>query len=101
MSAPPRDTLWSAPEHTLAKIAILRAYLQAWFTILGTTVRKDMLYIDGFAGPGSYRGGEDGSPIVAVRAANDARAAADMEGFWTKCLVARNGVRFHLPATPN
>lgn len=86
MSAPPRDTLWSAPEHTLAKIAILRAYLQAWFTILGTTVPKDMLYIDGFAGPGSYRGGEDGSPIVAVRAANDARAAADT---WWKAKTIR------------
>lgn len=76
MSAPPRDTLWPAEEHTLAKIAILRAYLQAWFTILGTTVPKDMLYIDGFAGPGSYCGGEDGSPIVAVKVANDALAKA-------------------------
>ncbi len=44
MSKQPRNTVWPAPEHTLAKIAILRAYLQAWFTILGTTVPKDMLY---------------------------------------------------------
>jgi three-Cys-motif partner protein len=28
-----------------------------------------MLYIDGFAGPGEYRGGEPGSPIVALEAA--------------------------------
>jgi three-Cys-motif partner protein len=32
-----------------------------------------MLYIDGFAGAGIYSGGQDGSPIVAVKAANDAR----------------------------
>jgi three-Cys-motif partner protein len=36
-----------------------------------------MLYIDGFAGPGRYADGEDGSPIVAVKAANDARVAAN------------------------
>ena len=77
MSKQPRDTVWSALEHTLAKIAILRAYLQAWFMILGTTVPKDMLYIDGFAGPGRYANGEDGSPIVAVKAANDACVAAN------------------------
>ena len=47
MSAPPSDTTWKAEEHTLAKIAILRAYLQAWFAILGRSVGQDMLYIDG------------------------------------------------------
>ena len=28
-----------------------------------------MLYIDGFAGPGEYQGGEPGSPIIALEAA--------------------------------
>lgn len=28
-----------------------------------------MVYIDGFAGPGRYSGGEDGSPVIALRAA--------------------------------
>lgn len=73
MSAPPKAAIWDAPEHTLAKIAILRAYLQAWFKILGNKVPRDMLYIDGFAGPGSYDNGSDGSPIVAIKAAADAR----------------------------
>jgi hypothetical protein len=26
------------------------------------------IYIDGFAGPGRYKGGEDGSPIIALKA---------------------------------
>jgi three-Cys-motif partner protein len=26
-------------------------------------------YLDGFAGPGQYEGGEDGSPIIALKAA--------------------------------
>lgn len=33
------------------------------------TGSKSILYIDGFAGPGVYAGGEPGSPIVAVQAA--------------------------------
>lgn len=28
-----------------------------------------MLYIDGFAGPGIYNGGEEGSPIIALKEA--------------------------------
>ncbi len=76
MSAPPSDATWEATEHTLAKIAILRAYLQAWFAILGRTAATDMLYIDGFAGPGIYQDGQEGSPIIAVKAACEARAKA-------------------------
>src|SRR5207253_3583386 len=30
---------------------------------------KEFIYIDGFAGPGRYLGGEDGSPIIALKAA--------------------------------
>ncbi len=79
MSAPPSDTRWEATEHTLAKIAILRAYLQAWFAILGRAVATDMLYIDGFAGPGIYQDGQEGSPVIAVKAACEARARAGEE----------------------
>ncbi len=28
-----------------------------------------VLYVDGFAGPGKYTGGEDGSPVIAIKAA--------------------------------
>lgn len=61
-------TTWDIDEHTRVKHSILERYLSAWIPILGTH-HKDLLYIDGFAGPGKYSKGEDGSPIIAIRAA--------------------------------
>jgi three-Cys-motif partner protein len=72
MPARPRETVWAAEPHTIAKIKLLSAYLKAWFSILGTRpVRqgRDLLYVDGFAGPGEYRNYPDGSPTIAVQAA--------------------------------
>jgi three-Cys-motif partner protein len=66
--AVPKDTLWPIEPHTVAKHQILRKYLDAWLPILGTYNNR-MLYIDGFAGPGEYAGGEPGSPIIALEAA--------------------------------
>jgi three-Cys-motif partner protein len=69
MSKKPTEP-WVAEPHTLAKITILKTYLESWFSVLGTTRRREnMLYIDGFAGPGVYKGGESGSPVVASVAA--------------------------------
>lgn len=67
----PRTTAsWRLAPHTAAKLAILGAYLRAWFPILSRGQNFDrVIYIDGFAGPGRYTGGEDGSPIVALKAA--------------------------------
>jgi three-Cys-motif partner protein len=67
-------TLWSAPPHTLAKLAILRKYLVAYFSILGsrTEPTREILYVDGFAGPNEYADHPFGSPTVAVKAAADA-----------------------------
>jgi three-Cys-motif partner protein len=68
-------TVWSAEPHTLAKHAILREYLKAWMPILArqsNLVRapaREILFVDGFAGPGRYSGGEPGSPIIALDAA--------------------------------
>jgi three-Cys-motif partner protein len=59
---------WAIEPHTEAKLQILRAYLQAWFPILAQYRQGRVVYIDGFAGPGRYAGGEEGSPIIAVRA---------------------------------
>ena len=42
--------------------------MDAWLPILGT-YNKRIVYVDGFAGPGRYTGGEPGSPIVALEAA--------------------------------
>lgn len=65
----PRTTVWELQPHTRAKHAILRRYLQAWIPILTQGGFPSILYIDGFAGPGRYADGEDGSPIIAVKAA--------------------------------
>ena len=66
--AVPTDTIWPIEPHTSAKHQILRKYLDAWLPILGT-YNKRIIYIDGFAGPGEYVGGEPGSPIIALEAA--------------------------------
>jgi len=60
-----RTVLWDAKPHTLAKHEILRRYLGAWFNILCKTFRH-AVYIDGYCGPGEYKGGEPGSPVIAL-----------------------------------
>jgi len=65
--------VWKAEPHTIAKIEILKAYLVAWFQILGRSRRnQDLLYIDGFAGPGEYTNYTEGSPLAALTAARTA-----------------------------
>lgn len=75
-------TTWPAEPHTLAKHAILQRYLHAWFLILtrqastlarqyGNAPNREILFIDGFAGPGEYTNGKEGSPVIALRAALD------------------------------
>ncbi len=54
--------------HTEAKHFLLKRYLNRWFPILGKH-HKRINYIDGFAGPGEYSGGEKGSPIIAIESA--------------------------------
>lgn len=65
------DTVWDAPPHTIAKIAMLKYYLQAWLPILARGVAKPMLYVDGFAGPGYYTNHPEGSPLAALRCMED------------------------------
>src|SRR3972149_12114014 len=62
-----QPTIWPLEPHTGAKHDILRKYLGAWFPKLKWKGR--VVFIDGFAGPGVYRGGEPGSPLVALDAA--------------------------------
>lgn len=64
------DTTWKAEPHTIAKITILEAYLLTWFQIMGRSMSgQDIVYIDGFAGPGEYTNYPKGSPIAALNAA--------------------------------
>jgi three-Cys-motif partner protein len=64
--AAPRQTVWDLEPHTRAKHELLKRYLQAWMVILSQGRFPEILYIDGFAGPGEYAGGEAGSPIIAL-----------------------------------
>ncbi len=70
------------PPHTEAKHSILRLYLERWFPILNSKWSV-LAYIDGFAGPGVYRDGEPGSPIIALKAAGKYADRADFSPrFW-------------------
>lgn len=62
-----RDVLWPLEPHTKGKHLVLGNYLAAWWPIMASSNQR-VLFIDGFAGPGKYKGGEDGSPIIAMRA---------------------------------
>lgn len=59
------EKLWALEPHTEMKHTILRKYLNAWIPIL-SSVGNDLIYIDGFAGPGEYTDGKPGSPIIAL-----------------------------------
>lgn len=74
----PKDILWELEPHTLGKHLVLRAYLDAWFPILSSWQNR-ILFIDGFAGPGEYKGGEEGSPLIAMRALVDHTARIKAE----------------------
>ena len=61
-------TVWDIDPHTKAKHFILTRHLGGWFPILSKRHGR-IVYLDGFAGPGKYRGGEEGSPVIAIRTA--------------------------------
>jgi three-Cys-motif partner protein len=67
--AAPKTTTWKLDPHTRAKQEIHRRYLEVWVPILSFGGFPTIAYVDGFAGPGVYSGGEDGSPIIALKAA--------------------------------
>lgn len=65
-------TVWDAEAHTIAKHGILKSYLDAWSAILTRAQPgSELLFVDGFAGPGEYTKGEPGSPIVALNSILD------------------------------
>jgi three-Cys-motif partner protein len=75
MASDTLPTVWPASCHTLAKHRILASYLKAWMPILSrrfgghARMPREVMFVDGFAGPGTYAGGEDGSPVIAIKAA--------------------------------
>jgi len=75
------DVLWKACPHTIAKIELLESYLEPWFAILGRSrYKQDIVYVDGFCGPGEYSNHPTGSPMAAINAANSILNAD--KGYW-------------------
>lgn len=55
-----------------AKHSIVRKYLAAWLPKLSHNRCRTytrIIYVDGFAGPGYYESGEEGSPVIALELA--------------------------------
>lgn len=71
--------LWEREPHTGAKHELLRYYMGAWYAIMNTTRHNRLVYYDAFSGPGQYKGGEDGSPLIALKALVEHRAFKDMD----------------------
>jgi three-Cys-motif partner protein len=65
-----KRTYWRVESHTQIKHLILRRYLEAWLPIMAKYNGR-ILFVDGFAGPGQCDGGEEGSPIIALKALLD------------------------------
>lgn len=72
-------TVWRLDPHTIGKHLVLQYYMEAWLPIM-TTWNGRVLFIDAFAGPGEYTGGEPGSPLVALRALAEHSARNRMKG---------------------
>lgn len=77
--AVPTDLLWSRDPHTEAKHRVLRGYLDAWWPIL-LSRNTSITYAEGYAGPGEYSEGEDGSPVVALRSLLERDPPIDLTG---------------------
>ena len=76
---PPKTTTWQLESHTLGKHEVLRNYMAAWLPKM-LQYKRRVLFIDGFAGPGEYRDGQEGSPIIALKSFTDHSAFERMQG---------------------
>ncbi len=75
---PPKGTIWPLEPHTKSKHLVLKSYLDAWLPIKSKWNGR-ILFIDRFAGPGEYSGGEEGSPLIAINAFRNHSAKERME----------------------
>jgi three-Cys-motif partner protein len=74
MAGKSRKTRWDRGGRTEAKHRVLVEYLGAWIPIWALQRRvRDLVLIDGFAGPGRYDGGEPGSPLLMLDAFDEHR----------------------------
>ena len=77
---------WSEIKHR-----ILKKYLQPYCYKLGSW-NKEIFYVDGFAGPGVYKDGDIGSPLIAVDWAK--RFQQERRPFTLRCLNIEQNKKF-------
>lgn len=82
----PREIPWDADEHTKVKHDLYARYLSKWAPIMVHGWKGDITYAEGFSGPGIYKDGAPGSPVIAIRSILD---HADL-----RQQVARTRMRF-------
>jgi len=75
------------------KHSILKQYLIKYSIILGSKV-STIYYVDGFAGPGMYGRGEEGSPLLIAKIAKDFNENP-RRPFTLKCINVEAEPKFH------
>lgn len=86
---------WELSEHSDGKHIVLRSYLNAWVPILGSANGR-LVIIDGYAGPGRYKAGEPGSPLIALDAINSRHSPRSLRDVYLIACEADPGIREHL-----
>ena len=89
----PRTTVWPLEDHTLGKHLVLKRYMDAWLPIVLKTYDR-ALFVDGFAGPGEYRNGELGSPVIAMDALAEHAYQNVMTGLMDYIFIEEDSRRF-------
>ena len=85
--------LWKKEEQTEGKHLVLKYYLNGWLPILGKSHGR-ILYIDGFAGPGEYSGGQPGSPLIALECIRKHRSKSRLKNVEIKCLFMESDINY-------
>jgi len=94
---PPTEMLWDSEPRTLIKHQIYRHYLQCWMGKICRTFAVSAV-VDAFAGPGLYRDGPDGSPVVIAKTFLEHSAGPAFNMLRLVCLEKRKDRRDHLDA---
>ncbi|WP_445150493.1 three-Cys-motif partner protein TcmP [Baekduia sp. Peel2402] len=71
--------MWDLDDHTEKKHVLLGRYLSRWVPIFqhGHGKTDNLVFVDGFAGPGIYSGGQPGSPVVMLKTYLNAQRQPD------------------------
>ncbi len=85
-------TTWPLEPQTRGKHLVLESYMQAWLPIMSKWNGR-ILFIDAFAGPGKYSGGELGSPVIALNALINHRARNQFQSEVNYMFIERDAAR--------